>query len=85
MRRPPKRRNPVRAACLLNQIIVDANGPELAMAPEDECQHEMFVRVHWQDRLVKVPLVQLAGRRVDPPTRQAIEDWHYWRASGYEL
>ena len=57
----------------------------LAMAPEDECQHEMFVRLRWQNRFFAVPLAQLQGRLVDAPTKQALEDWHYWRARGYEL
>lgn len=57
----------------------------LAMAPDEECQHEMFVRVRWQGRRVAVPLAQLAGRHVDATTRQAIEDWRYWQAQGYEF
>jgi Calcium binding len=30
-------------------------------------------------------LSQLEGMAVDDETRQAIEDWHYWVARGYEL
>ena len=80
---------PFAARCIASRAISPLKKGEdvtvLAMAPEDECQHEMFVSVRWQDRLVAVPLAQLAGRRVDLPTRQAIEDWHYWRAQGYVL
>jgi hypothetical protein len=32
-----------------------------------------------------VPLSQLEGVAVDEHTRQAIEDWQYWVARGYEL
>ncbi|HEX6291309.1 MAG TPA: calcium-binding protein [Herpetosiphonaceae bacterium] len=55
------------------------------MAPEDECDHEMFVVVRWERRDVAVPLAQLKGMKIDPQTQQAIEDWHYWISQGYEL
>jgi Calcium binding len=56
------------------------------MAPEEECRHEMFVTTRWDhDRTLAVPLVQLAGIAVDEETEQAIEDWRYWVARGYEL
>jgi hypothetical protein len=55
------------------------------MAPEEECEHEMFVLTRWERRALAVPLAQLQGVAVDEPTRQAIEDWQYWVAQGYEL
>ena len=45
----------------------------------------MFVLIRWERRALAVPLVQLEGVAVDEPTRQAIEDWQYWVAQGYEL
>ena len=57
----------------------------VGMAPEDECQHEMFVLICWERRTLAVPLAQLDGVVVDEHTRQAIEDWQYWVAQGYEL
>jgi hypothetical protein len=57
----------------------------VGMAPEAECQHEMFVIIPWDRRTLAVPLVQLKGIAVDEPTRQVIEDWQYWVAQGYEL
>jgi hypothetical protein len=57
----------------------------VGMAPEAECQHEMFVLIRWERRTLAVPLVQLEGVAVDEQTRQVIEDWHYWVAQGYEL
>ena len=57
----------------------------VGMAPEDECQHEMFVLIRWERRTLAVPLAQLDGVVVDEHTRQAIEDWQYWVAQGYEL
>jgi hypothetical protein len=56
------------------------------MAPDEECEHEMFVQVRWQDRARAVPLAQLevrAVRHVDAETREAVGDWHYWLDQGY--
>ena len=56
----------------------------VGMAPEEECQHEMFVLIRWERDTLALPLAQLDGAAVDEETRQAIEDWHYW-AARYEL
>jgi hypothetical protein len=57
----------------------------VGMAPEEECQHEMFVLIRWERRTLGVPLAQLEGIAVEEQTRQVIEDWQYWVAQGYEL
>ena len=57
----------------------------VGMAPEEECQHEMFVLIRWERRTLAVPLAQLEGVAVDEQTRQAIEDWQYWVVQGNEL
>ncbi|HEX4987524.1 MAG TPA: calcium-binding protein [Candidatus Binatia bacterium] len=57
----------------------------LAMAPEDECESEMLVRVRWHGRSVAVPLSQLKPLRADQMTSQAVGDWHYWLARGYQF
>jgi hypothetical protein len=61
--------------------VVEVTG----MASEDDCMHEMFVQVRLQGRTFGVPLSQLAGVSVDAQTQEAIEDWHYWVARGYQL
>jgi len=55
------------------------------MAPEEECQREVFVMIRWERCGLAVPLFQLRGVATDEPTRQAIEDWHYWVKQGYEF
>jgi hypothetical protein len=45
----------------------------------------MFVMIQWQDRTLGVPLAQLVGIAVDDETAEAIADWHYWVARGYQL
>ena len=59
-----------------------------AMAPESECEHEMFVQVQWKGRKFAVPLGQIEvriTRTVDNTTEQVIADWHYWLDRGYQL
>lgn len=55
------------------------------MAPEGECEKEMFVMVAWEKRKLAVPLSQLEPLEVDVPTRKAVEDWQYWVAQGYQF
>jgi hypothetical protein len=57
----------------------------VGMAPEAECEHEMFVMIGWERRGLAVPLAQLEGVAAHDQTRQVIEDWHYWVGQGYEL
>jgi hypothetical protein len=60
---------------------VDVTG----MAPEEECEREVFVMIRWETHGLAVPLSQLRGVATDDPTRQGIEDWHYWVNQGYEF
>ena len=59
----------------------------LGMAPGDDCMAEIFVSVsHGETRKPKlvVPLFQLQCFSTNAGTCQAVEDWHYWVARGYE-
>jgi Calcium binding len=57
----------------------------LGMAPEEECDAEMFVWVGRGGERVAVPLVQLQPLSYDRATQEAIDDWLYWVDRGYEL
>ena len=57
----------------------------IGMAPEDECQHEMFVMIRWEKDGLAVPLSQLRPGEADDATRQTVEDWLYWVKQGYEF
>jgi hypothetical protein len=81
---------PFVASCIAERSISPLRvGDEVevvGMGPEAECQHEMFVLIGWERRrALAVPLAQLEGVAVDEQTRQAIEDWQYWVAQGYDL
>ena len=57
----------------------------LGMAPEEDCESEMFVRLKWGGRSMAVPLSQLEPLAADPLTLEAVADWHYWVDRGYEF
>jgi hypothetical protein len=58
----------------------------VGMAPEDECEHEMFVETPWDRRTLAIPLSQLEPiTATDAETKEAVQDWHYWVNQGYEF
>jgi calcium binding protein len=80
---------PFSARCVARRVISPLEpGDEVevvGIAPDEECQHDMFVLIQWRPHPLAVPLMQLEGIDVDEETQQAIEDWHYWVDRGYEL
>jgi len=57
----------------------------VGMAPEEECETEMFVWVERAGERIAVPLAQLRLLSKDRETQEAIGDWLYWVDRGYEL
>lgn len=57
----------------------------LGMAPEEECESEMFVWVRRAGKRIAVPLAQLRPLSKDQETQEAVGDWLYWVDRGYEL
>ena len=85
-----KLRFPFLAKCVAERAISPLRkGDEIeivGMAPEEECQHEMFVETRWDRRKLAIPLSQLKPiAATDKDTKGAIEDWHYWIDQGYVL
>ncbi len=80
---------PFNAKCIetraVSPLAVGEKVEVTGMPPERECQHEMFVTVRWQDRDLAVPLSQLQAIKPDAETKEAMADWHYWVARGYEF
>ena len=79
---------PFIATCIAERAISPLRkGDEVeivSMAPEEECQHEMFVWTRWERRTLAIPLSQLQPiAEADEDTTEAIEDWHYWVDQGY--
>ncbi len=82
-------RFPFRAKCIVQRSISPLRKGEpvevVDMAPEEECEREMFVNVRWENRTLAVPLIQLKPIDANKPTQQAVEDWQYWVGQGYEF
>lgn len=84
---------PFTAACdAARQISPLRIGDEievLGMAREEECEREMFVLIRWGHRAsdaLAVPLSQLdVGADADEATNEAVADWRYWTARGYQF
>lgn len=58
----------------------------VAMDKEENCQHDMFVKVKWENKkTLCVPLKQLKGVNIDHTTTQALNDWAYWTSQGYDF
>ena len=58
----------------------------IGMAPEEECEKEMFVTIRWERDGLAVPLSQLTPiNDTTAQTKQAVEDWHYWVQMGYQF
>jgi len=80
---------PFQAKCIAAKVVSPLRKGEtvevIRMAPEDNCEHDMFVLVRWQGRKMAVPLSQLSAIDPDESTEEAIADWHYWIAQGYIL
>ncbi|MEX2581153.1 MAG: calcium-binding protein [Verrucomicrobiales bacterium] len=59
------------------------------MAPETECEREMFAEIDWNDQTLAVPLSQLGAPDEFPDdleeTHEALNDWRYWVDRGYQL
>ncbi len=56
----------------------------LGLADSEACAHEIKVTIQWATGALAVPLSQLEGIEIADQPRQAIADWHYWVARGYE-
>jgi hypothetical protein len=60
----------------------------LGMAPDGECEREMFVVMRWEEEGLAVPLSQLEVIHADDDdgeTEQAVCDWLYWSTKGYRF
>lgn len=79
---------PFAAECIETRKISPLHKGEkitaLELLSEDEnLGGDFFVRIEWMGRKMGVPLAQLKPLKVSKETRQAIEDWQYWKARGY--
>jgi hypothetical protein len=57
----------------------------IGMALVEDCEHDMFVEMDWDEESLAVPLSQLEVIDADDQTREAVEDWLYWIKKGYQF
>jgi hypothetical protein len=80
---------PFTARCIRERSISPLQEGEeaeaLDMASADDCEREMFILIRWMNRTLAVPLSQIEAIGVDEEAQEAIADWHYWVARGYEF
>ena len=80
---------PFSARCVLKRATSPLQmGDEvevLKMAPEDECEHEMFVVIRWAKGFNCESGTANPSFAADSETKQAVEDWHYWIKQGYQF
>lgn len=80
---------PFKARCIQERRVSPLQPGEevevMGMAPEEDCGHEMLVMIRRRDREMGVPLAQLDAIGRDREREEAIGDWPYWMARGYQL
>jgi len=80
---------PFEAECIEQEQISPLRKGEkvtaLELLSEEDSDNDFFVRIEWSGRKMGVPLAQLKPLKVSKETKQAIEDWQYWKARGYEF
>ena len=80
---------PFEAECIEQKQISPLRKGEkvtvLELVSEYDSGNDFFVRIEWSGRKMGVPLAQLKPLKVSKETKQAIEDWQYWKARGYEF
>ena len=80
---------PFRARCVAARTMSPLKTGEqvnvLAMPKEDDCMNEMLVMISFAGRRLGVPLAQLEVVKAKGGTREAVEDWCYWKSRGYEF
>ncbi len=61
----------------------------IEMSPEDECSGDMFVEVIYREGdfedVFSARLSEIEPINSDSATEEAIGDWHYWIARGYQF
>ena len=81
---------PFEAECIEEEIISPLRKGEKVTALElidadENLDGDFFVLIEWSGRKMGVPLAQLKPLKTDKETKQAVEDWQYWKARGYRF
>jgi hypothetical protein len=55
------------------------------MGKEDDCMHDMYVNIKWNNNVLSVPLSQLEEIKPNKKNKQVLEDWQYWVKRRYQF
>jgi hypothetical protein len=70
----------------ISPLYVQDEVDVIGMAPEEECEKEIFVTIRWERDGLAVPLSQLTPISATvTQTKEAVGDWHYWVQMGYQF
>jgi hypothetical protein len=70
----------------ISPLLVKDEVDIIGMAPEEECEREMFVTMRWERDGLAIPLSQLTPiSATSAETIEAVEDWRYWVKMGYKF
>lgn len=80
---------PFDATCIVRRVTSPLKVGQvvkvLGMAPDDECMSDMLVLIAHDGDELAVPLSQLLPLKKKGAGLEAVTDWHYWVAQGYEF
>ena len=81
---------PFEAECIkekkISPLLEGEKVTVLELLDDDEyLGSDFFVRIEWMGRKTGVPLSQLKPLKVSKETKQAIEDWQYWKARDHQF
>ncbi len=73
---------PFKAKCIskrgMSPLKVDEIIDVIDIAADEDCDHEVLVKINWKDTEFAVPLEQLEGINIeDEETQQILGDWAY--------
>ncbi|MCZ6675473.1 MAG: calcium-binding protein [Verrucomicrobia bacterium] len=68
-----------------NPLQVDEIVTVDALIPEEHCEHGISVEITSDSGDFAIPLEQAIPIDADSETKEAILDWHYWKARGYQF
>lgn len=80
---------PFKAKCILQKgtspLTLNEIVNVIGMGTENDCKHDMLVKIKWNARELSIPLSQLEAINIDDKTKQALGDWDYWLDQGYNF
>lgn len=82
---------PFNATCIkaraTSPLRIGETAQVMDMADTDDCMAEIMVLIVQDGDLLAVPLMQMqcVPENASEQTIQAVEDWHYWVARGYQF